>query len=53
MKADGARATNIGMIAIGVLAVVLAVALPGFQIAIVVLGGALAAWGSYGLLTAE
>jgi hypothetical protein len=26
---------------------------PGFQIAIVILGGALAAWGSFGLLTAE
>ena len=47
------KQTRIAMIALGVLAVVFAVAVPGFQIAIVVLGGALAAWGSYGLLTAD
>ncbi|MDQ3671494.1 MAG: hypothetical protein M3364_03520 [Actinomycetota bacterium] len=39
------------VIAIGVLAVVFAVAVPGFQIAIVLLGGLLAAWGVFGLLT--
>ena len=39
------------MIALGVLVVVLAIALPGFQVTIVILGGALAGWGSFGLLT--
>lgn len=39
------------MIALGLMAVVMAVAIPGFQLAIVVLGGALVTWATYGLLT--
>ena len=39
------------VIAIGVLAVVFAVAVPGFQIAIVILGGVLVTWAIFGLLT--
>jgi hypothetical protein len=42
------RTTNIAMIALGVLAVALAIVVPGLQIAIVVLGGGLAGWGSCG-----
>lgn len=44
---------QIAMIALGVLVVALAIVVPGFQIAIVILGGALAGWGSYGLPTGE
>ena len=36
---------------VGVLVVVLAVIVPGLQVTIVVLGGGLAGWGTYGLLT--
>lgn len=35
------------------LAVACAVIVPGYQFAIIVLGGALVAWAAYGLLTAE
>ena len=41
------------MIALGVLVVILAVIVPGVQVTIVVLGGALAGWATYGLLTEE
>ena len=53
MKADGVRIVNWAMIALGVLAVVIGVAVPGFQIAPIILGGLLAGWGSFGLLTEE
>jgi hypothetical protein len=45
------KTTNIAMIALGLLVVALAVVLPGFQVSIVLLGGALAGWGTFGLLT--
>lgn len=45
------RTTNKAMIVLGVLAMIIGIVMPGFQLAIIVLGGALAGWGSFGLLT--
>ena len=47
----GQEVVNWVLIAIGVLAVELAVIHPGYDVGIILLGGALAGWGSYGLLT--
>lgn len=48
MATDGLRLTRIAKIAIGALAVVLAVVVPGYQLAIIVLGGALVTWATFG-----
>ncbi len=40
-----------GMIVLGVLAVALAVAVPGSDVAMIVLGGALVSWASFHLMT--
>ena len=39
------------MVAIGVLAVVLAVAVPGYQVWLTIFGGVRVAWATFGLLT--
>ena len=41
------------MVAVAVLAVVVAVAIPGYQVWLIIFGGVLIAWASYGLLTEE
>lgn len=46
------RIVGIVALALGVLAIVLAVINPGYDLVAIVLGGALAAWGSFRLLTA-
>ena len=45
------RATRWAMVAIAVLSVVVAVAIPGYQIWLIVFGGVLIAWATFGLLT--
>jgi len=49
--APAQRKMRWAVIAAGVLAVVFAIAVPGFQIAIVLLGGVLVTWATFGLLT--
>lgn len=46
------RIVGIVALALGVLAIVLAVINPGYDLVAIVLGAALAAWGSFRLLTA-
>ena len=41
------RLTNWAMIAIGVLAAVVAAAIPGYRTLLILFGGALAGWGSF------
>ena len=48
-----ARTTRWGIVAVAVLSVVIAVAVPGYQIRLIVFGGVLIAWASYGLLADE
>ena len=45
--------TRWAMVAIAVLSVVVAVAVPGFQTWLIIFGGVFIAWASYGLLTEE
>ena len=47
------RRTRIGIVAVAVLSVVVAVAIPGYQIWLIVFGGVLIAWATFGLLTEE
>ena len=47
------RTTRWAMVAIAVLSVIVAVAVPGYQIWLIVFGGVLIAWATYGLLTEE
>jgi len=46
-----ARTTRWIMVAIAVLSVVVAVAIPGYQTWLVICGGVLIAWATFGLLT--
>jgi hypothetical protein len=46
------RIVGIAAIVLGVVAVVIAVINPGYDVLAIVLGAALASWGSYRLLTA-
>jgi hypothetical protein len=39
------------MVAVALLSVAVAVAIPGYQVWLIVFGGVLIAWASYGLLT--
>ena len=41
------------MVAIAVLSVVVAAAVPGYQVWLIIFGGVLIAWASYGLLAEE
>ncbi len=41
------------MVATAILAVVVAVAVPGYQVWLIVFGGVLIAWASFGLLTED
>ncbi len=45
------RTTRWAMVAIAVLSVAIAVAVPGYQTWLIIFGGVLIAWASYGLLT--
>lgn len=46
------RIPSVAAIILGLIAIVLAVINPGYDLVAIVLGGALAAWGSFRLLTA-
>jgi len=48
-----ARTTRWAMVAIAVLSVAIAVAVPGYQFWLIIFGGVLIAWATFGLLTEE
>jgi hypothetical protein len=52
-RAVTARTTRWIMVAVAVLSVVIAVAVPGYQFWLIIFGGVLVAWATFGLLTEE